>query len=93
MSRSYKKTPIFGNRKRRNDSEKSWKCQYNRAYRRNEKMKLDLTNRFFPLYEYIYHHYHESGLANIINSPNGGRFYFNYSESEVDYINKLLRKK
>ena len=96
MSRSYNKTPIFGNACY--VSNKTWKQSYNRQYRHNEKIKLNNTD----LEEYIESHYHDSNLGNVCSSNSDGFHYYNiydfrYNngmsiELKREHVKKRLRK-
>ena len=95
MSRSYNKTPIFGNAYY--VSNKTWKRAYNKQYRHNEKIKLNNTD----LEEYIPSHYHDTKYGNIRSSCSDGFHYYNiydfrYNSMSIElkreHVKKCLRK-
>lgn len=69
MSRSYRKTPIYGWSTA--ESDKEFKKQYNRNHRRRSKKSIDNDE-----YDMLINNVHKAPYADYWNSPKDGKQYF-----------------
>jgi hypothetical protein len=92
MSRSYKKTPIFGNA--HGESEKESKKRWHKAFRRKVKQTIHEANYDPELLDNVVFP-DENEILNVISMEKDGKHYWNpkrASNKIVDYFKKLMRK-